>query len=144
MWAAGDGFLMRAKQLLDMVYSNSRPSTCQALLLMGYREIGIGAMAQSWLYVGMAVRMVIFFKKNVSMVVAKIMEISRLRILVCIARLIIGHRVKARSSLLLSSNFVNGYGMPVLLWTNMYPHTLDDLFRFLRAITTLLYQVVMR
>lgn len=25
---------------------------------MGYREIGIGAMAQSWLYVGMAVRMV--------------------------------------------------------------------------------------
>lgn len=24
---------------------------------MGYREIGIGAMAQAWLYVGMAVRM---------------------------------------------------------------------------------------
>jgi hypothetical protein len=25
---------------------------------MSYREIGIGAMAQAWLYVGMAVRMV--------------------------------------------------------------------------------------
>ncbi|KAI5120399.1 hypothetical protein M0805_000178 [Coniferiporia weirii] len=57
MWAAGDGFLERAKGLLDRTYASSRPSTCQALLLMGYREIGIGAMAQSWLYVGMAVRM---------------------------------------------------------------------------------------
>ena len=58
MWAAGDGFLDRAKAILDKTYASSRPSTCQALLLMGYREIGIGAMAQSWLYVGMAVRMV--------------------------------------------------------------------------------------
>lgn len=58
MWAAGDGFLERAKSILDRLYSTSRPSTCQALLLMGYREIGIGAMAQSWLYVGMAIRMV--------------------------------------------------------------------------------------
>ncbi|KAL5478360.1 hypothetical protein ACEPAI_2544 [Sanghuangporus weigelae] len=57
MWAAGDGFLERAKDLLDKTYANSRPSTCQALILMGYREIGIGAMAQSWLYIGMAVRM---------------------------------------------------------------------------------------
>ncbi|KAL5497945.1 LCB2 [Sanghuangporus vaninii] len=57
MWLAGDGFLERAKVLLDKTYANSRPSTCQALILMGYREIGIGAMAQSWLYVGMAVRM---------------------------------------------------------------------------------------
>ncbi|KAH8112249.1 fungal-specific transcription factor domain-containing protein [Phellopilus nigrolimitatus] len=57
MWAAGDGYLERAKILLDRTYGSSRPSTCQALLLMGYREIGIGAMAQSWLYVGMAVRM---------------------------------------------------------------------------------------
>ncbi|EJD05321.1 uncharacterized protein FOMMEDRAFT_131881 [Fomitiporia mediterranea MF3/22] len=57
MWAAGDGFLERAKVLLDRCYSSSRPSTCQALILMGYREIGIGAMAQSWLYIGMAVRM---------------------------------------------------------------------------------------
>lgn len=54
----GDGFLECAKELLDRTYANSRPSTCQALLLMGYREIGIGAMAQSWLYIGMAVRMV--------------------------------------------------------------------------------------
>lgn len=57
MWTAGDGFLERAKDMLDIAYSSSRPSTCQALLLMAYREIGIGAMAQSWLYTGMAVRM---------------------------------------------------------------------------------------
>lgn len=57
MWTAGDGFLERAKDLMDRAYSSSRPSTCQALLLMAYREIGIGAMAQSWLYTGMAVRM---------------------------------------------------------------------------------------
>lgn len=58
MWAAGDAFLERAKVILDRTYASSRPSTCQALLLMAYREIGIGAMAQSWLFAGMAVRMV--------------------------------------------------------------------------------------
>jgi hypothetical protein len=57
MWPAGDVYLEEAKRLLDSSYSSSRPATCQALLLMGYREIGIGAMAQAWLYVGMAIRM---------------------------------------------------------------------------------------
>lgn len=57
MWAAGDTYLDSAKVILDSTYANSRPSTCQALLLLGYREIGIGAMAQAWVYIGMAVRM---------------------------------------------------------------------------------------
>ncbi|KAF9012001.1 fungal-specific transcription factor domain-containing protein [Cyathus striatus] len=57
MWAAGDDYLDSAKVILDGTYSSSRPSTCQALLLMGYREIGIGAMAQAWTYIGMAIRM---------------------------------------------------------------------------------------
>lgn len=57
MWAAGDKYLEDAKVILDSSYAASRPSTCQALLLMAYREVGIGAMAQAWLYVGMAVRM---------------------------------------------------------------------------------------
>ncbi|KAG7451574.1 uncharacterized protein BT62DRAFT_942573 [Guyanagaster necrorhizus] len=57
MWTAGDVYLDRAKVLLDGSYSSSRPATCQALLLMGYREIGIGAMAQAWTYIGMAIRM---------------------------------------------------------------------------------------
>jgi len=57
MWTAGDMYLAEAKRLLDSSYSSSRPATCQALLLMGYREIGIGAMAQAWLYIGMAIRM---------------------------------------------------------------------------------------
>lgn len=58
MWPAGDTFLEGAKIILDRTYASTRPSTCQALLLMAYREIGIGAMAQSWLYTGMAIRMV--------------------------------------------------------------------------------------
>lgn len=57
MWNAGDQYLDEAKILLDRSYASSRPSTCQALLLMGYREIGIGAMAQAWTYIGMAIRM---------------------------------------------------------------------------------------
>lgn len=57
MWPAGDAYLAEAKRLLDSSYASSRSATCQALLLMGYREIGIGAMAQAWLYVGMAIRM---------------------------------------------------------------------------------------
>ncbi|KAF5384170.1 hypothetical protein D9615_003165 [Tricholomella constricta] len=57
MWEAGDEYLNQAKVILDSTYAASRPSTCQALLLMGYREIGIGAMAQAWTYIGMAIRM---------------------------------------------------------------------------------------
>ncbi|KAF7330022.1 Zn(2)-C6 fungal-type domain-containing protein [Mycena kentingensis (nom. inval.)] len=57
MWPAGDTFLFRAKGLLDNSYASSRASTVAALLLMGFREIGIGAMAQAWIYIGMAVRM---------------------------------------------------------------------------------------
>ena len=57
MWEAGDEYLDSAKVILDRSYASSRPSTCQSLLLMGYREIGIGAMAQAWTYIGMAIRM---------------------------------------------------------------------------------------
>ncbi|KAL4071784.1 fungal-specific transcription factor domain-containing protein [Scleroderma citrinum] len=57
MWTAGDNYLSQAKTLLDCAYDSSRPCTVQALLLLGYRELGIGAMAQAWMYTGMAVRM---------------------------------------------------------------------------------------
>ena len=57
MWDVGDDHFNNAKMILDECYAMSRPSTCQALLLMGYREIGIGAMAQAWTYIGMAIRM---------------------------------------------------------------------------------------
>ncbi|KAG6884482.1 hypothetical protein C0993_010666, partial [Termitomyces sp. T159_Od127] len=57
MWEAGDEYLKHAKTIMDNSYASSRPSTCQALLLLGYREIGIGAMAQAWTYIGMAIRM---------------------------------------------------------------------------------------
>ncbi|KAF8964723.1 fungal-specific transcription factor domain-containing protein, partial [Flammula alnicola] len=57
MWSAGDEYLDSAKILLDTSYASSRPATVQALLLLGYREIGIGAMAQAWTYIGMGIRM---------------------------------------------------------------------------------------
>ncbi|KAE9408528.1 hypothetical protein BT96DRAFT_970469 [Gymnopus androsaceus JB14] len=56
-WTAGDVYLERAQALLERSYSRSRPTTCQALLLMGYREMGVGAMASAWTYIGMAIRM---------------------------------------------------------------------------------------
>ena len=39
------------------MYSTPRIGTCQALLLLCYREVGIGAMAQAWIYMRMAVAM---------------------------------------------------------------------------------------
>ncbi|EJU01612.1 hypothetical protein DACRYDRAFT_100452 [Dacryopinax primogenitus] len=57
MWNAGDKYLTAAKLILNEKYASSQPETCQALILLSYREIGIGAMAQSFLYTGMAVRM---------------------------------------------------------------------------------------
>ncbi|KZT36275.1 hypothetical protein SISSUDRAFT_1050132 [Sistotremastrum suecicum HHB10207 ss-3] len=57
MWDAGDSYLYDAKALLNASYASSSPTTCQALLLLAYREIGIGAMQVAWLYTGMAVRM---------------------------------------------------------------------------------------
>ncbi len=57
MWEAGDDYLDQAKRHMESIHASSRPTTCQALLLMGYREIGIGAMAQAWTYIGMAIRM---------------------------------------------------------------------------------------
>ena len=57
MWAAGDEYLHSAKQILARTSVSSRPSACQSLLLLGYREIGIGAMAQAWTYIGLAIRM---------------------------------------------------------------------------------------
>ncbi|KAG8904867.1 hypothetical protein FRB99_001034 [Tulasnella sp. 403] len=56
MWTEGCDYFRKARQLIVMYYSLSRPETVQALLLMGYREIGLGSMAQAWLYVGLAVR----------------------------------------------------------------------------------------
>lgn len=59
MWPAGDEYFEAAKTLLarGAAYASPRVSSCQALLLMAYREIGIGAMAHAWLYLGMSIRM---------------------------------------------------------------------------------------
>lgn len=56
-WKAGEEYAKKAKDMLFDDFGSSRLSTCQALLLLAYREIGCGAMAKSWTFVGMAVRM---------------------------------------------------------------------------------------
>ena len=57
MWPAGDDYFESARAILASTYSTPRIGTCQALLLLGYREVGIGAMAQAWIYVRMAITM---------------------------------------------------------------------------------------
>ncbi|KIJ57338.1 hypothetical protein M422DRAFT_23378 [Sphaerobolus stellatus SS14] len=57
MWEAGCEYLDQAKLILNFTYDSPRPSTCQALLLLAYREFGLGAISQAWIYMGMAMRM---------------------------------------------------------------------------------------
>ncbi|KAF8846123.1 hypothetical protein BDN67DRAFT_1064611 [Paxillus ammoniavirescens] len=57
LWEAGCDYLAQARNVLAQVSHSCRASTCQALLLLGHREFGIGSMEQGWLYIGMAIRM---------------------------------------------------------------------------------------
>lgn len=56
-WKAGEIYARKARELLYEDFGSSRLTTCQALVLLAYREAGVGAMAKSWTYVGMAIRM---------------------------------------------------------------------------------------
>ncbi|KAI0639571.1 fungal-specific transcription factor domain-containing protein [Trametes polyzona] len=60
----GQQYAEDAHKLLDRKYQTSRPSTCQALLLLAIREFGMGAMDKGWLYSGMALRMAIDLGMN--------------------------------------------------------------------------------
>ncbi|KAF8346943.1 fungal-specific transcription factor domain-containing protein [Amanita rubescens] len=51
------GYLQSALAILTQNFHRSRPSTVQALLLLGYREFGTGSMEQGWIFIGMAIRM---------------------------------------------------------------------------------------
>ncbi|CAA7264843.1 unnamed protein product [Cyclocybe aegerita] len=57
MWDAGCEYVDVAWKLLPKVFHISRPSTVQALLLLGYREFGIGSMEQGWIFIGTGIRM---------------------------------------------------------------------------------------
>ncbi|KII93670.1 hypothetical protein PLICRDRAFT_35889 [Plicaturopsis crispa FD-325 SS-3] len=57
MWEVGCDYLNDAREVLTRVFHRSQASTCQALLLLGHREFGIGSMEQGWLYIGMGIRM---------------------------------------------------------------------------------------
>ncbi|KZT34004.1 hypothetical protein SISSUDRAFT_1053457 [Sistotremastrum suecicum HHB10207 ss-3] len=65
VWEAGDEFSDQAKSMLaDQAYKSSRPSTCQALLLLAIREFGMGGMTEAWLYTGIAIRMALDLGMN--------------------------------------------------------------------------------
>jgi len=57
LWEAGLDYMLQAREVLNRVYHYCRGTTCQALLLLGLREFGIGQMEHGWLYTGMAFRM---------------------------------------------------------------------------------------
>ncbi|KDR85752.1 hypothetical protein GALMADRAFT_384548 [Galerina marginata CBS 339.88] len=57
MWDAGCNYLDSARKILNKVFHISRPSTVQSLLLLGYREFGIGSMEQGWIFIGTGIRM---------------------------------------------------------------------------------------
>ncbi|KAF5368636.1 hypothetical protein D9758_002174 [Tetrapyrgos nigripes] len=59
MWEAGCEYMEKARHILTQIFDRSRPFTVQSLLLLGYREFGIGSMEQGWIYIGMAIRMAI-------------------------------------------------------------------------------------
>lgn len=57
-WPAGDEYVKAAKMLMSLPqWGSSRLTSIQGLLLLSYREIGIGAMANAWFSCGSAVRM---------------------------------------------------------------------------------------
>ncbi|TNY20133.1 fungal-specific transcription factor domain-containing protein [Rhodotorula diobovata] len=56
-WEAGQEYLDKARRILNHDYGSSKLVTVQALLLLSYREIGVGAMSSSWMLGGMAIRM---------------------------------------------------------------------------------------
>ncbi|BGP06376.1 fungal-specific transcription factor domain-containing protein [Rhodotorula toruloides] len=56
-WTAGQEYLEKARRILNYDYGSSRLVTVQALLLISYREIGVGAMSSAWMTCGMAIRM---------------------------------------------------------------------------------------
>ncbi|GAA6023010.1 hypothetical protein JCM10207_002039 [Rhodosporidiobolus poonsookiae] len=56
-WTAGQDYLDKARRILNHDYGSSKLVTVQALLLISYREIGVGAMSSAWMSCGMAIRM---------------------------------------------------------------------------------------
>ncbi|TRM66257.1 fungal-specific transcription factor domain-containing protein [Schizophyllum amplum] len=59
MWEQGCEWCNSAIKILTRTFHRSQPSTVQSLLLLGYREFGLGSMEHGWLYIGMAIRMAI-------------------------------------------------------------------------------------
>ncbi|GAA5982372.1 hypothetical protein JCM11641_006960 [Rhodosporidiobolus odoratus] len=56
-WTAGQEYLEKARKIINHDYGSSKLVTVQALLLIAYREIGVGAMSSAWMNAGMAIRM---------------------------------------------------------------------------------------
>jgi len=60
LWDAGQKYLDSARKILNHEYSSSKLVMVQALLLMAYREIGVGQMSSAWMGAGMG-ESILFF-----------------------------------------------------------------------------------
>ncbi len=100
-------------------------------------------MAQSWLYIGMAVRMVGLFPSVYKAFLTHETR-YRLRTLVCIDPPIVGNEWVVYCSLIENSKCASVYGMPVWFWINMFRRTLVGRCRYSRVIMTLSYQALTR
>ncbi|KAI0697535.1 fungal-specific transcription factor domain-containing protein [Cytidiella melzeri] len=61
---AGNKYAVDARRLINTLYADSRPSTCQALVLLGLRELGVASLSQGWMFIGMGARMAIDLGMN--------------------------------------------------------------------------------
>ncbi|KAH8120062.1 fungal-specific transcription factor domain-containing protein [Phellopilus nigrolimitatus] len=57
MWEAGCDYLASARCILNAQFLHSSLPTCQALVILAYREFGLGSLEQCFLYLGLAIRM---------------------------------------------------------------------------------------
>ncbi|TDL26205.1 hypothetical protein BD410DRAFT_836854 [Rickenella mellea] len=57
LWDADRDYSASVRRILDASYNRSSISTCQALLILAYRAGGVGSLEQSWMFLGMAIRM---------------------------------------------------------------------------------------
>ncbi|PAV22046.1 hypothetical protein PNOK_0200300 [Pyrrhoderma noxium] len=57
MWEAGCNYLASARRILYSVLHKTSITTCQSLILLAYREFGVGSFEHGSFFIGMAIRM---------------------------------------------------------------------------------------
>jgi len=57
MCQAGFEYFSAAHEALDLVFRQSSIATVQSMIILSYRQFGIGSLEQAWIYCGIAIRM---------------------------------------------------------------------------------------